>query len=122
LQRDSVTNKPREPKEFQLDLDTTAHIQGIPNSEFSTLKELGNVLAHDTTCERCVVKQIFRYAAGRHESEADQPHLDALFEVFSKSGFRFRELVLALVTSPPFLGDSNPAASKDTSKHQLAVK
>ena len=122
LQRDSVTNKPREPKEFQLDLDTTAHIQGIPNSEFSTLKELGNVLAHDTTCERCVVKQIFRYAAGRHETEADQPHLDALFDVFSKSGFRFRELVLALVTSPPFLGDSSPAASKDTSKHQLAVK
>jgi hypothetical protein len=118
LQRDSVTNKPREPKEFQLDLDTTAHIQGIPNSEFSTLKELGNVLAQDPTCERCVVKQIFRYAAGRHETEADQPYLDSLFEAFSKSGFRFRELVLALVTSPPFLGESSPA----TSQHQLALK
>jgi len=107
LQRDSVTNKPRDPKEFQLDLDTNAHIQGIPNSQFSTLKELGNVLAHDPTCQRCMVKQIFRYAAGRHEAEADQPHLDALFEVFSKSGFQFRELVLALVTSPPFLGESS---------------
>ena len=119
LQRDSVTNKPRDPKEFQLDLDTTAHIQGIPNSEFSTLKELGNVLAHDPTCERCVVKQIFRYAAGRHETEADQPHLDALFEVFSKSGFRLRELVLALVTSPPFLGESNPELAKSAVRPQL---
>jgi hypothetical protein len=112
LQRDSVTNQPRQPKEFQLDLDTTAHIQGIPNSDFSTLKELGNVLAHDPTCERCVVKQIFRYAVGRHEIEADQPHLDALFDAFSQSGFRFRELVLALVTSPPFLGESSPATPR----------
>jgi hypothetical protein len=110
LQRDAVTNQPREPKEFQLDLDTAAHIQGIPNSQFSTLKELGNVLAHDPTCERCMVKQIFRYAVGRHETESDQPHLDALYEVFSKSDFRFRELVLALVTSPPFLSEPGDRA------------
>lgn len=110
LQRDSVTNQPREPKEFKLELDTTAHIQGIPNSQFSTLKELGNVLAHDPTCERCMVKQIFRYAVGRHETEADQPHLDALYETFSNSGFRFRELALALVTSPPFLSEPGDVA------------
>ena len=104
LQRDSVTNRPRDAKEFELPLDTTAHIQGIPNSQFSTIKELGTILANDTTCQRCMVKQIFRYAAGRHETESDQSQLDELFAVFQKSGFRFRELLLALVTSPAFLG------------------
>ncbi len=103
LERDSVTGKPRPPQKFELDLDITAHIQGIPHSDFSSLKELGNILANDSTCQRCMVKQIFRYAEGRHEVESDQPHIDALYETFRKSGFRFRELILALVTSQPFL-------------------
>src|SRR5262249_12979301 len=96
LQRDAVTNEQRENKQFELPLDTSAHIQGIPDSQFSTVRELGNILAKDPTCQRCMVKQIFRYAAGRHETESDQPHLDVLFETFRKSGFRFRELLLAL--------------------------
>jgi hypothetical protein len=105
LQRDSVTNKQRDPKDFELPLDTTAHIQGIPNSPFSTLRELGAILANDPTCQRCMVKQIFRYAVGRHETESDQAEIDALFAVFQKSGFHFRELLLSLVTSPAFLGE-----------------
>ena len=44
------------------------------------------------------------YATGRHEAELDQKQLDAMYDVFQKSGFRFRELVLALVTSDAFLG------------------
>ena len=105
LPRDSVTNKPRDSQTFELPLDTTAHIQGIPNSNFSMLKELGTILANDATCQRCMVKQIFRYAAGRHEVESDQPHLDKMFEVFRNSGFHVRELLLEVVTSKPFLGE-----------------
>jgi hypothetical protein len=101
--RDAVTKKDSAPKDFELPLDTSAHIQGIANSQFTTIKELGGILANDPTCQRCMVKQIFRYAAGRHETESDQPQLDALYEVFRKSGFRFRELLLALVSSPAFL-------------------
>jgi len=55
-----------------------------------------DILANDSTCQRCMVKQIFRDAEGRHEVESDQPHIDALYEAFRKSGFRFRELILAL--------------------------
>ena len=105
LQRDAVTNQAREDKEFQLDLDTSAHIQGIPNSSFRTPKELGNILANDPTCQRCVVKQVFRYAVGRHETASDQADLDGLYDGFRKSGFRFRELILELATSRPFLGE-----------------
>ncbi len=111
-QRDAVTNKRVDPKLIELNLDTTAHIQGIPNSRFSSVKELGNILANDPTCQRCIVKQVFRYAAGRHENDSDQPYIDSLFELFQKSGFRFRDLVVGMVTSPPFLGNPLPPPVK----------
>src|SRR5207248_10428183 len=102
--RDAVTNSQTESKNIDLPLDTKGYIQGIPNSEFSNAAELGKILAADPTCQKCVVKQIFRYANGRPEGKSDQEQLDALYDVFQKSGFRFRELVLTLVTSESFLG------------------
>lgn len=110
-QRDAVTNARIPPKEFSLDLDTAANIQGIPNSQFSNLKELGNILANDPTCQRCVMKQVFRYATGRHEAESERAQLDTLFAAFQKSGYQFRELVLSLVTSPLFLGEPAKAVA-----------
>jgi len=118
LQRDSVTNKPRDPQTFELPLDTSAHIQGIANSNFSTIKELGTILANDATCQRCMVKQIFRYAAGRHEVESDQPYLDGMYEVFRKSGFHMRDLLLEVVTSKPFLGEPERKVSAGLVKAQ----
>jgi hypothetical protein len=102
--RDAVTNSQTASKDIALPLDTKGYIQGIPNSEFSNAAELGKILAGDPTCQKCVVKQIFRYATGRQEAKSDQEQLDAMYKVFQKSGFRFRELVLALVTSDSFLG------------------
>lgn len=87
-----------------LDLDTSAHVSGIENSDFSTPKELGKILADDPTCQRCVVKQLFRYAMGREEKAGDQPAIDAMLARFQSTGFQFRELMIALVKSEPFLG------------------
>ena len=91
------------PSAKELDVDTAAFVQGIPNSEFSRPKELGKLLAESETCQRCIVKQFFRYALGREESAADQPILDTAFAKFRDSGFRFRELIMAVVTSKLFL-------------------
>jgi len=93
----------RRPKIIELDLDTTGYIQGIEDSEFSTPKELGRLLAESNACQKCIVKQLFRYAFGREETVEDQPVIDALLEKFRDSGFRFRELIVALVTSDLFL-------------------
>jgi hypothetical protein len=112
-ERDAVTNQQRSPKEFDLPLETAGNIQGIPNSNFEGAKALGNILANDPTCQKCVVKLVFRYAVGRHEAEADQPHLDALYDVFRKSGFHFRDMVLELVTSAPFLGNTRQGHVSD---------
>lgn len=87
----------------ELLVDTSAHIQGIENSNFSTPKELGRILANSKTCQRCIVKQLFRYTFGREETAGDQAELDVMVDKFRASGFRFRELVVAMVTSKLFL-------------------
>jgi hypothetical protein len=51
-----------------------------------------------------VVKQLFRYAAGRHETAADRVAIRKAFEEFRRSGFLFQELVISLsrwVIFPP---------------------
>jgi hypothetical protein len=87
----------------ELDVDTSGYIQGMEDSEFSTPRELGRLLAGSKTCQKAIVKQLFRYAFGRQETVNDQPVIDALLAKFRDSGFRFRELIVALVTSDLFL-------------------
>src|SRR5262249_61245959 len=85
------------------DLDRPVYIQGIEGATFGSPKELGRMLAERKTCQKCIVKQLFRYAFGPAEGPTDQPVIDAAFERFRSSGFRFRELIVALVTSELFL-------------------
>jgi hypothetical protein len=96
------------PRTVELELDTSAYIQGLENSDFSTPKELGHILAESEMFHRSMVKQVFRYAMGRLESDRDRAVIDALVEDFRASDFRFRELIVSLVTSELFLeGGSN---------------
>ena len=102
---DEIKRKAKlKPTEHQLPIDTTASIKGISGSEFHSPKEAARILANDPGCQRCVVKQLFRYALGRPEKEADQPAIDAAAERFRASQFRFQELIIAIVTSGTFLG------------------
>ncbi len=87
----------------ELDIDTSGYIQGIEGSEFSSPKELGRLLSQSETCQKAIVKQLFRYAFGRQETPSDQPVIEGLYERLRDSGFRFRELIIALVTSDLFL-------------------
>jgi hypothetical protein len=79
-----------------IDLDTSGEVAGIANSEFHSPKELGRVLAASGECQKCVVKQLFRYAFGRPETVADQPLIETAFDTFRNSQFRFKELMAAL--------------------------
>ena len=98
-----IVGSGRDGKRIELDLDTSAHIQGIANSEFSTPRELGRVLAASEASQRAVVKQLFRYAFGRQETPDDEPVIDAMLGDFRNSNYRFRELIISLVTSRLFL-------------------
>jgi len=92
----------RKPTKVELELDTQGRISGIPNSDFSTPAELGQVLAADSECQKCVVKQLFRYAMGRLETPSDREVIDRGFDDFKGSQFKFQRLIISLVTSKTF--------------------
>ena len=92
----------RKPTKVELELDTNGRISGIPDSDFSSPAELGQVLASNAECQKCVVKQVFRYAMGRPETPGDREVIDKGFDDFKRSQFKFQQLIISLVTSRSF--------------------
>ncbi len=86
----------------ELAIDRTGEIAGLANSAFSEPTEIGRVLAATQACQECVVKQVFRYAFGRVETRSDRDTIRQTFTAFRESGFKFKELLVALVKSPQF--------------------
>ncbi len=86
----------RSARSVELEIQPQGVVAGLASSEFSSPKELGRVLAASRTCQECVVRQLFRYAFGRHETPEDKAALDQAYEAFRSSGFRFQELVISL--------------------------
>jgi hypothetical protein len=95
-------NSEEDMETVELPLDTSGYIAGIRNSEFSTPRALGSVLAASPQCQECIAKQLFRYESGRKESPADRPIIHQSFDDFRKSGFRFQELMISLIKSSIF--------------------
>ena len=90
-------NRQAPPKTVALDLDPKGYVAGIPNSQFSSPLELGAVLAKSSQCQECVVKQYFRYTAGRMETPVDRPVIRKALDDFRNSQFRFKELIVSLI-------------------------
>lgn len=84
------------PKEVELQIDTRGFVAGLENSQFTSPRELGELLSRTPQCHECIVKQVFRYMAGRLDTPADRPMLREALEAFRKSGFRFKELIVYL--------------------------
>jgi hypothetical protein len=97
-----VAARRAKPKEVELELDTKGWVAGLPGSEFSSPRQLGEILAKSAQCQECVVKQVFRYMAGRQDMPADRPMLAQALEQFRQSDYRFKELIVALVKSREF--------------------
>jgi hypothetical protein len=104
----ATENARAQPKRIELPLDPKGQIAGIPDSAFTDAKQLGKILANSPVCQECMVRQMFRYAYGRHETSADQETIHELFVKFRDSGFHFKELLIALVRSPEFLRGLDP--------------
>src|SRR5262249_47562915 len=91
--------KDQTPVSVELDLDTSGKVSGLANSDFKSPLELGRILANSAECQECVVKQLFRYAYGRKETDADGPLLKKAAEVFRSSQFRLKDLIVFLAIS-----------------------
>jgi Protein of unknown function (DUF1592)/Protein of unknown function (DUF1588)/Protein of unknown function (DUF1595)/Protein of unknown function (DUF1587)/Protein of unknown function (DUF1585) len=99
------------PPPVPVDINAQGEIAGLPNSAFSGTRELGAILAASPVCQECIVRQMFRYSYGRLETSADEKTIDDLFGQFKGSGFRFKNLLIALVESPEFLREWNASGS-----------
>jgi len=86
-------------KTIALDLDTHGSLSGIPGAAFSSPKELGKILAARPECQECVVRQLFRYGWGRHELGIDSTVIQTALKRFRESQFRFKELMISLVSA-----------------------
>jgi hypothetical protein len=80
----------------ELSLDTAGAFADMPGAKFSGPAQLGRILAESQRCQECMVKQLFRYAQGRRESDADSEFLASAYSRFKDSGFRFKELMMLI--------------------------
>ncbi|MBM3754839.1 MAG: DUF1592 domain-containing protein [Acidobacteria bacterium] len=80
----------------ELPLETGGEIAGLPDSAFNGAVDLGGILARSTVCQDCIVRQVFRYARGRLENDSDEAAIRELSAKFRASGFKFRELLVAV--------------------------
>lgn len=70
---------------------------------FNGAVELAQILAKDPRTYRCMVEKLYIYALGKPPvGDGADVHIDELAESFTADGYRFRELVLALVTHDSF--------------------
>jgi hypothetical protein len=123
VRRDNLVLEFREPKKTDSDnekevvktvslaLNTNGNIAGIADSQFTSPAEIGAILAKSPQCQECVVKQYFRYSAGRVEGPADRPLLRQALERFQSSQFQFKEVILAITAME---GTSNVASDHQT--------
>ena len=95
------------PPPIPLEIDAQGEIAGLPNSTFSGARQLGTILAKSPVCQECIVRQMFRYSYGRLETDSDEKTIDQLYDQFKASGFKFKNLLVALVQSPEFLRQWN---------------
>jgi hypothetical protein len=96
------TRRKTEPTEYNLPIEAKGMLRGIASSDFSTPRGLGAILAREPACQRCIVKQLFRYAVGRAETPDDMPVIERALQRFRDSRFRFQELIMAIATSETF--------------------
>ncbi len=80
-------------------IDSSGDLDGVPLDD---ARDLALVLADDPRLPACMVKQLYRHASGRLEVSTEARALRSLTEHFEATGYRFRDLLLALATHEAF--------------------
>jgi hypothetical protein len=80
-------------------IDATGDLDGAPLAD---ARELADLLAVDPRVGRCVVTQLYRHANGRLETVPEQPAIDDLDRRFADAEYRFRDLLIELISHDSF--------------------
>jgi hypothetical protein len=102
-----------QPTEYKLDIEAEGDVLGLKNARFTSPRQLGEILAREPGCQKCVVKTLFRWASGRPEEPGDEPLIETALERFRQSGFKFRELVVATAVSLSSTESAGPIVGAD---------
>jgi len=89
----------RTVQEGVLPIDSSGELDGKPMVD---ARDLATVLETDERVGRCMVKQLYRHAQGRLETDGEAVALETLADRFSVASFDFRSLLLELVTHDAF--------------------
>ena len=65
-------------------------------------RDLAALLRDDPRVPSCMVQQLYRHATGRLEQTSETAAFAALEQRFADSGYRFKDLLIALATSEAF--------------------
>jgi hypothetical protein len=87
-------------------IDVSAEVDGVT---FSGAKGLGQVLRNDKRVPQCLVRNVYAYGVGRPTSERDEDYLFDETKAFAADGYRFKDLLTNIATSPGFYKVARPA-------------
>ncbi len=80
-------------------IDTSGSLDDVPLAD---ARDLADLLSTSTRLPDCMTLQFYRHAQGRLESDSEARALHALQKRFAASGYRFKDLVLAVALSDGF--------------------
>jgi hypothetical protein len=80
-------------------IDASGDLDGVA---FQDARSLGTALKNHPSLGSCAARSIFRYATGHVEIDSEEVLIDALSKQLSSDGYKFRSLLLSLVTSAGF--------------------
>lgn len=87
-------------------IDASGALNGVP---FVDAADLSAIIAESEDTTRCLVRTMYRYAVGHLEEPGETESLRALYDDFEASGFRVRDLMLAIALDPAFREASAPS-------------
>lgn len=80
-------------------IDASGELDGV---ELADATDLAALLGEDPRVGQCMVTQLFRHSNGRLETGGELPALVDVNEQFAEDGYRFRSLLLGMVTHDAF--------------------
>lgn len=80
-------------------IDASSDLDGVP---FADAVALGSLLANHPDVPACLAHNVYKYATGHDPEEGEQIQIDELTEAFAASGYRVKELLVAVALSEGF--------------------
>ncbi|MFO0755300.1 MAG: DUF1592 domain-containing protein [Byssovorax sp.] len=84
------------------DMNDVEELGSGTHAPYSTLPELGTILASSHAAKACFAKQYYRFARGHLEQAEDVCALGGIEQRFEESGFDLQELMVGIPLSPAF--------------------